>query len=87
LTRLLLGYSAGDFSLVLKDKLQDKADITAIDPSFDKIEQAKSKSSTVCFEKSDIYNFKSNHKFDIVMFTKSLHHCNPIDKVNSQTLQ
>lgn len=74
--------SPGDFSLIFKDKFKDKVQITAIDPS-DDIEQAKAKANgnDVDFQRSDIFKFTSNVKFDLVLFTKSLHHCIPIDQV------
>jgi trans-aconitate methyltransferase len=69
--------------LIFKDKLKERVDITAIDPS-DDIEKAKAKSTgtDVQFERGDIFSFKTDQKFDLVMFTKSLHHCNPVNKVN-----
>jgi hypothetical protein len=33
------------------------------------------------FERGDIFSFKTDQKFDIIMFTKSLHHLIPVDKV------
>ncbi|KAI7905352.1 S-adenosyl-L-methionine-dependent methyltransferase [Cokeromyces recurvatus] len=78
---LEVGCGSGDFALILKNKLKDKVEITAIDPS-DKINLAKSKStgSDVHFEESDIFTYKIKEKFDLVLFTKSLHHCNPVEK-------
>jgi 2-polyprenyl-3-methyl-5-hydroxy-6-metoxy-1,4-benzoquinol methylase len=68
--------------LIFKDKYKDKIDLIAIDPS-DDIDMAKTKStgSDVHFERSDIFTYKTDQKFDVVIFTKSLHHCNPVDKV------
>ncbi|KAI8981870.1 S-adenosyl-L-methionine-dependent methyltransferase [Mycotypha africana] len=82
--RLLeIGCGPGDFAILLKQKLGSKVEYHAIDPS-DDIEQAKAKASTIGvdiqFSKTLIFDFKSEFKFDIVMFTKSLHHCNPIEK-------
>ncbi|KAL9539241.1 hypothetical protein MBANPS3_010374 [Mucor bainieri] len=78
---LEVGCGPGDFALILKDTLQDKIEITAIDPS-DDIEQAfkKSTGSDVHFLKDDIFTFKSDQPFDLVLFSKSLHHCNPVDQ-------
>lgn len=69
--------------MILKETLQEKIEITAIDPS-DDIEQALNKStgSDVHFLKEDIFTFKSEQPFDLVLFSKSLHHCNPVDQVN-----
>lgn len=75
--------SPGDFALILKDTLKEKIEITAIDPS-DDIEQAlkKSTGSDVHFLKEDIFTFNPDQQFDLVLFSKSLHHCNPVDQVN-----
>ncbi|CEP11443.1 hypothetical protein [Parasitella parasitica] len=79
---LEVGCGPGDFALIMKDILGDKIDITAIDPS-DDIEQASKKStgSDVHFMKEDIFTFKSEQKFDMILFSKSLHHCNPVEQV------
>ncbi|CAO3651113.1 unnamed protein product [Mucor fragilis] len=78
---LEVGCGPGDFALILKDTLKEKIDITAIDPS-DDIEQAlkKSTGSDVHFLKEDIFTFKPDQQFDLVLFSKSLHHCNPVDQ-------
>ncbi|KAI8355666.1 S-adenosyl-L-methionine-dependent methyltransferase [Blakeslea trispora] len=78
---LEVGCGPGDFALVLKDRLQHQVSITAIDPS-DDIEAAlkKSNGNDVCFERNDIFGFTSNEPFDLILFTKSLHHCNPVEK-------
>ncbi|KAI8640019.1 S-adenosyl-L-methionine-dependent methyltransferase [Parasitella parasitica] len=78
---LEVGCGPGDFSLIMKDALHDKIDITAIDPS-DDIEQALRKSTglDVHFMKEDIFTFKPEQKFDVILFSKSLHHCNPVDQ-------
>ncbi|GAN05040.1 hypothetical protein MAM1_0080d04509 [Mucor ambiguus] len=86
---LEVGCGPGDFALILKDTLKDKINITAIDPS-DDIEQALNKStgSDVRFLKEDIFTFKPDQQFDLVLFSKSLHHCNPVDQAlkNAHTL-
>ncbi|OBZ86111.1 hypothetical protein A0J61_05837 [Choanephora cucurbitarum] len=78
---LEIGCGPGDFALLLKDRLQDQVSITAIDPS-DGIEAAlgKSKGNDVNFERNDIFGFKSDEPFDLILFTKSLHHCNPVEQ-------
>ncbi|RCH86016.1 hypothetical protein CU098_008727 [Rhizopus stolonifer] len=78
---LEVGCGPGDFALILKDALKDQVKIKAIDPS-DDIEAAKAKSNgnDVSFERGDIFNFSTEEKFDVVLFTKSLHHCHPIEK-------
>ncbi|KAK4510901.1 uncharacterized protein ATC70_000010 [Mucor velutinosus] len=78
---LEVGCGPGDFALILKETLKEKIDITAIDPS-DDIEQAlkKSTGSDVHFLKEDIFTFKPGQQFDFVLFSKSLHHCNPVDQ-------
>ncbi|EPB92418.1 hypothetical protein HMPREF1544_00716 [Mucor circinelloides 1006PhL] len=78
---LEVGCGPGDFALILKDTLKDKIEITAIDPS-DDIEQAlkKSTGSDVHFLREDIFTFKPDQRFDLVLFSKSLHHCNPVDQ-------
>ncbi|KAI8364844.1 hypothetical protein EDC96DRAFT_510575 [Choanephora cucurbitarum] len=79
---LEIGCGPGDFALLLKDRLQDQVSITAIDPS-DAIEAAlgKSNGNDVYFERNDIFGFKSSEPFDLILFTKSLHHCNPVEQV------
>lgn len=69
--------------MISKETFSDKINITAIDPS-DDIEQAfkKSTGSDVQFLKEDIFTYKTDEKFDIVLFSKSLHHCNPVDQVS-----
>jgi trans-aconitate methyltransferase len=71
--------------LIFKDKYKNKVDLIAIDPS-DDIEKAMAKSigSDVQFERGDIFTYKTDQKFDVVIFTKSLHHCNPVDKVENK---
>lgn len=76
-----IGCGPGDFALIFKDKFKERVQVTAIDPS-DDIEkaQAKSTGNDVKFERSDIFKFTSDVKYDLVMFTKSLHHCIPVDQ-------
>ena len=79
----MLSNRPGDFALISKETFNGKINITAIDPS-DDIEQAFKKSigSDVQFLKEDIFTYKSDEKFDVVLFSKSLHHCNPVDQVS-----
>ncbi|KAL9556861.1 hypothetical protein MBANPS3_001683 [Mucor bainieri] len=61
--------------------LRYSQETTAIDPS-DDISQAfkTSTGSDVHFLKEDIFTFKSGQPLDLVLFSKSLHHCNPVDQ-------
>jgi 2-polyprenyl-3-methyl-5-hydroxy-6-metoxy-1,4-benzoquinol methylase len=81
-------YSPGDFALIFKDKFKDRVQVTAIDPGEKDIELAKQKSTgnDVDFQLSDIFKFTSDSKFDLVMFTKSLHHCIPVDQVRKHNI-
>ncbi|KAI9272129.1 S-adenosyl-L-methionine-dependent methyltransferase [Helicostylum pulchrum] len=77
-----IGCGPGDFALIFKDKFKDRVQVTAIDPSETDITAAKAKSTgnDVDFQHSDIFKFTTDKKFDLVMFTKSLHHCIPVDQ-------
>jgi SAM-dependent methyltransferase len=79
----LLFCSPGDFALILKDRYKDRIQVTAIEPADHDFKLAKEKStgSDVDFQQSDIFKFESDSKFDLVIFTKSLHHCIPVDLV------
>ncbi|KAI8063018.1 S-adenosyl-L-methionine-dependent methyltransferase [Thamnidium elegans] len=77
-----IGCGPGDFALIFKDKFKERVQVTAIDPSETDIAAAKAKSTgnDVDFQHSDIFKFTTDKKFDLVMFTKSLHHCIPVDQ-------
>ncbi|KAI7882100.1 S-adenosyl-L-methionine-dependent methyltransferase [Mucor mucedo] len=77
-----IGCGSGDFTLILKDKFKDKVQVTAIDPSETDLAAAKEKNvdASVDFQQSDIFKFSSTTRYDLVLFTKSLHHCIPVDQ-------
>lgn len=67
----------------MKDKFRERVQITAIEPGEKDYKLAKEKSTgnDVDFQNFGIFDFKSDVKYDLVMFTKSLHHCIPVDQV------
>lgn len=73
--------SPGDFALTLKQRLGTKINYTGLDPS-DDIDKAKAKlnGSDIDFIKGDLFEHQFDSKYDVVLFTKSLHHCNPVEK-------
>ncbi|KAI8976028.1 S-adenosyl-L-methionine-dependent methyltransferase [Pilobolus umbonatus] len=79
---LEVGCGPGDFTVLLKEHYRDLISITAIDPNESDIKEARAKSegTGISFEIADIFNFKSDTIYDIIIFTKSLHHCVPVDK-------
>jgi trans-aconitate methyltransferase len=76
-------FRKGSFTNLLKENYGDKINITAIDPSPEVVDIAKKRTDQVIkFQAADIFDFKTEKKFDVVMFTKSLHHCLPVTEVS-----
>ena len=70
--------------MLLKNKLEDRVDITAIDTSEIEIKEcAKHNVSNTYIQSKieDLYLEKYGEHFDVVLFSKSLHHCDPLDEV------
>ncbi|KAI8882980.1 S-adenosyl-L-methionine-dependent methyltransferase, partial [Backusella circina FSU 941] len=81
ITFLEVGCGKGSFTNLLKENYGDKINITAIDPSPEVVAIAKQRTNQpIEFQATGIFDFKTNKKFDVVMFTKSLHHCLPVTK-------
>ncbi|CAO3649193.1 unnamed protein product [Cunninghamella blakesleeana] len=77
-----IGCGPGDFLTLLKDHFKEKIEVIGLDPSEKDIKEAKTKSSEIKFYQSGIIDWYHDHKdekFDLVMFTKSLHHCEDLD--------
>ncbi|CAO3637910.1 unnamed protein product [Cunninghamella blakesleeana] len=80
---LEIGCGAGFLGTLLKDRYKDKIDLTGIDPFTKDIELAKQKSDEIRFEPLGIIEWQQEHpdeKYDLVFFSKSLHHCPELEK-------
>ncbi|KAI9305074.1 S-adenosyl-L-methionine-dependent methyltransferase [Cunninghamella echinulata] len=79
-----IGCGPGDFATLLKNHYKEKIDLVGIDPSEKDIKEAKTKTNEVSFYQNGIVDWYSEHKdeakFDLVLFTKSLHHCDDLEK-------
>ena len=77
-------YSPGHFAALLKDQLKDRIEITAIDPSEEDIKTCGTHNVDVNYLSTTILKMdkeKYNEHFDVILFSKSLHHCDPLDEV------
>ncbi|CAO3653996.1 unnamed protein product [Cunninghamella echinulata] len=79
-----IGCGPGDFATLLKNHYKEKIDLVGIDPSEKDIKEAKTKTTEVSFYQNGIVDWYLEHKneakFDLVLFTKSLHHCDDLEK-------
>src|SRR4051812_28427874 len=81
-----IGCGAAHFTEVLGRELGKRAKIVGIDSNADVVREATERIGTQGIENvelkvSDILQFDEEEKYDLVMFTKSLHHCLPLDEV------
>ncbi|CAO3598965.1 unnamed protein product [Absidia cylindrospora] len=80
---LEVGCGPGDFAHMLKNHYQEKIDLTAIDPSECAIKEAQNKNIDVAFHNKGILDWQPSQPdttYDVVIFTKSLHHCDELEK-------
>ncbi|KAI9305075.1 S-adenosyl-L-methionine-dependent methyltransferase [Cunninghamella echinulata] len=80
---LEVGCGTGEFAILLKAHFKDKLSITAIDPMENTIKQAKMSSTDISFQQKDFQEWQQENKeakLDIIIFTKSLHHCDDLEK-------
>ncbi|KAI9495604.1 S-adenosyl-L-methionine-dependent methyltransferase [Zychaea mexicana] len=80
---LEVGCGPGHFSALLKDQLKDRIDITAIDPSEEDIQVCANHNAAVKYLATTILEMdleQYREHFDVILFTKSLHHCEPLDE-------
>ncbi|KAI8369226.1 S-adenosyl-L-methionine-dependent methyltransferase [Radiomyces spectabilis] len=81
--RLLeVGCGSGEFAQLLKEHYQEKIIITAIDPHSHAVEKAKTARSQfgIRFENLSLLEADASERYDIILFTKSLHHCEPLEE-------
>ncbi|KAI8148346.1 S-adenosyl-L-methionine-dependent methyltransferase [Fennellomyces sp. T-0311] len=84
---LEVGCGPGHFSALLKDKLQDRVDITAIDTSELEITECAKHNVANTYIQARIEDLdleKHQESFDVILFAKSLHHCDPLDETVEQ---
>ncbi|KAI9246045.1 S-adenosyl-L-methionine-dependent methyltransferase [Phascolomyces articulosus] len=82
------GCGPGHFAALLKDQLKDRIDIIAIDPSEEGIKACANHNADVNYLVTTILDMdkeKYANYFDVILFTKSLHHCDPLDATIDQT--
>ncbi|ORZ18614.1 S-adenosyl-L-methionine-dependent methyltransferase [Absidia repens] len=80
---LEIGCGPGDFAHLLKNHYKEKISLTALDPSECAIKQAQSKNIDVAFHNKGILDWQPSqpdNEYDVVIFTKSLHHCDELEK-------
>ncbi|ORZ01784.1 S-adenosyl-L-methionine-dependent methyltransferase [Syncephalastrum racemosum] len=73
---LEVGCGSGEFSALVKAHYKERVDAVAIDPS-DAI-LSVNKDSGVDYRRGTIEDIK-DEKFDVCLFSKSLHHCHPLE--------
>lgn len=71
--------STGEFSALVKSHYKDKIAVTAVDPS-DAVLSAD-KDSGVDYRQGTIMDIEG--LFDVCLFAKSLHHCDPLPAVST----
>lgn len=71
---LLFSLRTGEFAHLLKHHYKDKIELTAVDPK-----GQDQPGVTVVREK--FLEWNSDGQYDVVLFTKSLHHCDSLEKV------
>lgn len=81
---LEVGCGTGEFAHLLKEHYQDKIDLTAIDPSESSITAAKTKTPHINFRLQGVLDC-FNTTYDMIICTKSLHHCGDLQKVSSRS--
>ncbi|KAI8146373.1 S-adenosyl-L-methionine-dependent methyltransferase [Fennellomyces sp. T-0311] len=84
---LEVGCGPGHFSALLKAELQDSIDITAIDASELEIKECAKHNVPNTYIQSTVQQLdltKYRESFDVILFTKSLHHCDPLDETLEQ---
>ncbi|KAI9303924.1 S-adenosyl-L-methionine-dependent methyltransferase [Cunninghamella echinulata] len=80
---LEIGCGQGFLGTLLKDRYKDKINLTGIDPFEKDLELAKQKSKNIRFAPLGILEWQQQYpdeKFDLVFFSKSLHHCPELEK-------
>jgi len=75
---LEVGSSSGEFLTLLKDEFP-ALQIVAIDPDADALKEIPEMSGVVV-QNVNFLDFRDEEGFDVVVFTKSLHHIFPLDK-------
>ncbi|ORZ01783.1 S-adenosyl-L-methionine-dependent methyltransferase [Syncephalastrum racemosum] len=78
---LEVGCGTGEFSALVKNHYKDKVAVTAVDPS-DAVLSAN-KDIGVDYRKGTIMDIEG--LFDVCLFTKSLHHCDPLPATLEKT--
>jgi ubiquinone/menaquinone biosynthesis C-methylase UbiE len=81
---LEVGCGTGEFAHLLKAHYQDKIDLTAIDPSEPSITAAKTKTPHINFHPHGVLDCP-DATYDMIICTKSLHHCGDLQKVSSRS--
>jgi hypothetical protein len=79
-------YRPGHFSRILSAHYGSKIKITAIDANENVINKAKELSAglvegSVVFKQADFNKYSDGAPYDVIVFTKSFHHCLPITEV------
>ena len=75
---------------MLKQHYQERIDLTAIDPSEEDIELTSKHNVDVKYIATTVLDMdleQNREKFDVVVFSKSLHHCDPLDSVGACDLK
>ncbi|KAG2226943.1 hypothetical protein INT45_010222 [Circinella minor] len=81
------GITPGHFAALLKDQLKDRIEITAIDPSEEDLKTCATHHVDVNYLSTTILKMdkeKYSDHFDVILFSKSLHHCDPLDETIDQ---
>ncbi|KAI8099906.1 S-adenosyl-L-methionine-dependent methyltransferase [Halteromyces radiatus] len=81
---LEVGCGSGEFSVLLKRHYKQKVELIAIDPSEDDIKAAQTKTTDVTYIHTGLLNWQPDSpdtKFDVIICTKSLHHCDDLERV------
>ncbi|KAI9489182.1 S-adenosyl-L-methionine-dependent methyltransferase [Zychaea mexicana] len=79
---LEVGCGPGHFSALLKEQYQDRIDVTAIDPSEEDIQLCADHKANVKYMATTVLDMdleQYRESFDVILFSKSLHHCDPLD--------
>jgi trans-aconitate methyltransferase len=70
----------GSFAQLVSERFP-KINYLAIDPSPEAITYAKDRKTSAKFLKEEFLLFKPTEKYDLILFTKSLHHILPVKEV------
>ncbi|KAI8335189.1 S-adenosyl-L-methionine-dependent methyltransferase [Chlamydoabsidia padenii] len=76
---LEVGCGTGEFAHLLKHHYKDKIEMTGIDPSERAIQTAQNKPD-ITFINQPLLDWKADSQYELVFFTKSLHHCHSLEK-------